>query len=72
MKGSGVTRNLRASKFLIASHIPLFNYLETILGVLFGYLFFGEVPNVSTIVGGIIVMISIVLYSSLEINGKQS
>ena len=52
-----------AYKFSKASEVSIYNYSSIIFTIILGFLFFGEIPDMLTIIGGIIiVLVAIKLY----------
>ncbi|MBD2797263.1 DMT family transporter [Xenorhabdus sp. 18] len=65
----------KASRFIPSSHLGLFLLLETILGPLWVYLFFDEIPNIYAIIGGSVIFLALLVNSAHSIymlNTKSS
>ena len=54
-----------APRFITAAEVNLFFLLETILGPIWVWLVIKEQPSLETIIGGIIIILTIVIHSSL-------
>jgi drug/metabolite transporter (DMT)-like permease len=60
-----------ATRFLLASEVTLFMLLEFSLGPFWVWIFLNETISQETFYGGIIVMISVAVYSLFEINNTK-
>ena len=60
-----------ATRFLLASEVTLFMLLEFSLGPFWVWIFLNETISQETFYGGIIVMISVAVYSLFEINNSK-
>ena len=60
-----------STRFLLASEATLFMVLEFALGPFWVWIFLNETISHETFYGGIIVMISVAVYSFLEINNTK-
>ena len=56
-----------APRFITAAEVNLFFLLETILGPIWVWLVIKEQPSLETIIGGIIIILTIVIHSSLAL-----
>jgi drug/metabolite transporter (DMT)-like permease len=57
--GLGLALFVTGAAMLPAAHTALLGMLEAILGTLWAWIFFGEAPGTTALVGGVIVMVSI-------------
>ena len=60
-----------STRFLLASEVTLFMLLEFSLGPFWVWIFLNETISQETFYGGIIVMISVAVYSLFEINNTK-
>jgi len=60
-----------ASRFLLASEVSFLMFLEFSLGPFWVWIFLNETISQETFYGGIIVMISVAVYSLFEINNSK-
>ena len=60
-----------STRFLLASEVTLFMLLEFSLGPFWVWIFLNETISQETFYGGIIVMISVAVYSLFEINNSK-
>ena len=60
-----------ATRFLLASEVTFFMLLEFSLGPFWVWIFLNETISQETFYGGIIVMISVAVYSLFEINNSK-
>jgi len=60
-----------ATRFLLASEVTFFMLLEFSLGPFWVWIFFNETISQETFYGGIIVMVSVAVYSLFEINNSK-
>ena len=60
-----------STRFLVASEVTFFMLLESSLGPFWVWIFLNETISQKTFYGGIIVMISVVVYSLFEINNTK-
>ena len=56
-----------APRFITAAEVNLFFLLETILGPIWVWLVIKEQPSLETIIGGIIILLTIAIHSSLAL-----
>jgi drug/metabolite transporter (DMT)-like permease len=56
-----------APRFITAAEVNLFFLLETILGPLWVWMVIKEQPSTETIVGGIVIIITIAIHSALSL-----
>ena len=56
-----------ASKYLLAAELTLFMLLEFTFGPIWVWIFINESPNTWTLIGGIIVIFSVLLKSIMEL-----
>ena len=59
------------SKFITGAEVNLFFLLETILGPIWVWIVIKEEPSLETIIGGIIIIITIAVHSFLAIKKTQ-
>ena len=60
-----------STRFLLASEVTFFMLLEFSLGALWDWIILNEIISQETFYGGIIVMISVAVYSLFEINNSK-
>mmetsp|Transcript_6959 Transcript_6959/g.10370 ORF Transcript_6959/g.10370 Transcript_6959/m.10370 type:complete len:413 (+) Transcript_6959:98-1336(+) len=68
---AAICGNSFAPRYLTAPHIGLLSLLETILGPLWVYLRFREVPFITTFIGGAILLIAIGSHEIIEIRKSR-
>ena len=56
-----------APRFITAAEVNLFFLLETILGPIWVWLVIKEQPTIETIIGGIVIIITIAIHSTLSL-----
>ena len=61
-----------APRFITAAEVNLFFLLETIIGPIWVWLIIKEQPSFQTILGGIVIIITIAIHSSLAIKKTQT
>jgi EamA-like transporter family. len=61
-----------APRFITAAEVNLFFLLETIIGPIWVWLIIKEQPSAQTILGGIVIIITIAIHSLLAIKKTQN
>ena len=61
-----------APRFITAAEVNLFFLLETIIGPIWVWLIIKEQPSTQTILGGIVIIITIAIHSLLAIKKTQT
>ena len=61
-----------APRFITAAEVNLFFLLETIVGPIWVWLIIKEQPSTQTILGGIVIIITIAIHSLLAIKKTQT
>ena len=59
-----------APRFITAAEVNLFFLLETIIGPIWVWLIIKEQPSVETILGGLIIILTIAIHSFLKIKNS--
>ncbi|OIQ18125.1 MAG: hypothetical protein BM557_07890 [Flavobacterium sp. MedPE-SWcel] len=67
----GRVSGMIATRFIKASEVSLTLILQNVLAPVLAFLFFREVPNQESMIGGVIILITIVLYSLSLIKEKK-
>ena len=59
---------IKASRFILSAEITLFMLLEFTLGPLWVWLFLNEIPVATTLIGGGVIILSVVVLAGSEIS----
>lgn len=61
---------LTGMKYIKGQHIGIISYAEVIAAIVFGWLFFNEIPNLLTLIGGALILLSGYVVIRAEAKGK--
>ncbi|CAH0529295.1 DMT family transporter [Vibrio hippocampi] len=59
----GRVMSMVATRYITAAEVSMTLMLETVLAPVWGFLFFAEIPGISSIVGGSIILVTIFIYT---------
>ncbi|WP_260259311.1 DMT family transporter [Vibrio intestinalis] len=67
----GRVMSMVATRYITAAEVSMTLMLETVLAPIWGFLFFTEMPTLTSVIGGIIILITILLYTLTSMKGEQ-
>ncbi len=68
----GRVMSMVATRYITAAEVSMTLMLETVLAPVWAFVFFSEVPPVASITGGLIILMTIFLYTVSAMKSKQS
>ncbi|MFM2587446.1 DMT family transporter [Vibrio sp. TBV020] len=67
----GRVMSMVATRYLTAAEVSMTLMLETVLAPLWAYLFFSEVPPMMSVIGGSVILVTIVIYTLKTVSGDE-
>jgi len=67
----GRVMSMVATRYITAAEVSMTLMLETVLAPIWGFLFFTEMPTLTSVIGGMIILITILLYTLTSMKGEQ-
>jgi len=61
-----------ATRYITAPEVGMILMIEAVLAPFFGYLFFAEIPEINSIIGGTIILVTIFLYAASSITKVEN
>ena len=67
----GRVLSMVATRHITAPEVSMTLMLETVLAPIWAFIFFREMPPVASVIGGVIILISIIIYTLISIKNEQ-
>lgn len=67
----GRVMSMVATRYITAAEVSMILMLETVLASVWGFLFFTEIPATTSAVGGLIILVTIFIYTYISMKHDQ-